>query len=47
VSAPFAEQGLDFVHLFGKLGIKGSTHVVTLLIQLLLELAYGGFHSML
>ena len=45
MSAPFAKQGFDFVHLLGKFGIQGIAHVHALLIQLLLKLADSGFYT--
>ena len=47
MSAPFAKQGFDFVHLLGKFGIQGIAHVHALLIQLLLKLADSGFYTYL
>ena len=38
MSAPFAEQGLDFVHLFGKLAVRsGPDELVVLSVQLWLQ----------
>ena len=45
MSAPFAQQGFYFIHLFTHLPVQRMGDVLALLVKLQLHLTHAGFNS--